>query len=328
MSTILRFGIIGTGNFGKNYARLLQDLNGAELRAVANRSQQSFQNLPVIRAFPFRRYTEAEELISDPEVDCVVIATPVSSHFDLCKKALLLGKHVLVEKPMTRTLKEAKELAKVVQESGCTFMVGHQYLYNDYVRHLKEKCDFGFLGKVKYVFAEHLYLGPIRHDVGCFWETATHELAIIDYLFQPGKILQIKSMMVDFLGNGCDDFASVALKFENGIKAVIVVSWFAPEKVRRMTLGGDEGMAVFDDRASKGKLKFFQCPYPVVSSLKPTFFNFSNIPVVEPELYAREPLRNQVEHFIECVNNNTVPLTDIAHGMRITEFLYAIQNTI
>lgn len=109
---------------------------------------------------------------------------------------------------------------------------------------------------------------------------------------------------------------------------VIAVSWFAPEKVRRMILGGDKGMAIFDDRAPRGKLKFFQCPYYMVSNLKPIFFNFSNIPVFEPDLYAWEPLHNELDHFIECVRGNKIPLTDIEHGFRITSMLDFITRAL
>jgi len=329
MSTILRFGVIGTGNFGRKYVRLLQDIDGAELRAVANRSPAAFAQLPIIRSIPMRRYTDAEELLNDKEVDCVVIATPVSSHFDLCKKAWERGKHVLVEKPMVGCVAEAYELKELIAKNNHqVFMVGHQYVYNDYLRCLKLKLEEGVLGRVLNIFAEHFYLGPIRPDVGCFFETATHELAILDFLFHPKSIVEVNGKMIDFSGSGRDDFSSVSLIFENGLRVTILTSWFAPEKIRRMTFTGEKGMALFDDRASRNKLRFFNCPYPAGSNAKSVFLNPYQVEIQEPYIYAREPLRNQVEYFIYCIKTNTVPLTDIGHGVRITEFLHKIKCSL
>lgn len=285
--TQLKCAIIGAGRFGKHYLRLLGEMQGIKLAAVGGRK-------------------DWREVISRPEIDCVIIATPVSTHFEIAKATLEAGKHVLLEKPMTRTLKEAERLRSAVYRSGRIFMVGHQYLYNDYIIHLKSEIEKGTLGKIIYFFAEHLYPGPIREDVGCFWETATHELAIIDYLFSPKKIRGVHGSMCDLTGNGRDDFASALIEFEKAPPVAITVSWMYPEKIRRLVIVGERGSAVFDEQRDE-KLKFYLSEKILV-----------------PRIAQREPLQNELKHFIDCIKNKKVPVTDIKHGVFITEMLHKI----
>lgn len=330
MKEVLGFGVVGGGYFGRHYIRLLQNMPGAVLRAVADRSLETIEkNAPTLSP-SVRRFTDARDLLSDPDIDCVVIATPASSHASLVINALEKGKHVLVEKPMAMNLGEAERIRASVEASGRTFMVGHQYLYNDYIRHLKKKLDEEMLGDIKYLFAEHLYFGPIRSDIGCFQETAAHELAIIDYLFSPGQVRNACGRSVDFLRSGRDDFTAAEVLFENGLTAAIVVSWFSPEKVRRMTIAGGKGMAVFDERR-KEKLKFFLHPYPTAPAAAGSasrFMEFSPEEKITPAIDAAEPLRNQLGHFIFCAQTGAEPESGIAHGIRIIQMLNAVSRAV
>gem|GEM_PF-1388868 len=355
MKKNLAFGVIGVGYFGKHYVRLLQDMPGVELRAVSNRSLEAIEkNVPALQA-SVRRSIDATTLFDDPEIDCIIIATPASSHCSLVVEALTRGKHVLVEKPVAMSMAEAEKIRAAVQKSGRTFMVGHQYLYHDHMRELKRRLGEGLLGSVKYIFAENLYFGPIRYDIGCFQETAVHELSVIDYLFSPGVIADVRGNAVDFFATGRDDFASASIRFASGLTAVITVSWFSPEKVRRMTIAGDKGMAVFDDRREE-KLKFFLHPYHVVplptlseiaehgtrgtasqqhDSITPLtevsnshFMEFSEGEIITPVVDASEPLRNQLEHFVSSVRDGTEPESGISHGLRVTRMMDEIQKRI
>lgn len=332
MKKNLTFAVIGAGHFGRHYIRLLQNMPGAELRAVADRSLETIEKNISAPAVSVRQCSDAQEIFSDSEIDCAVIATPAASHCRLVRSALEQGKHVLVEKPMAINMEEAEQIRAAVQKSGRAFMAGHQYLYNDYIRHLKKKLDEGMLGSIKCLFAEHLYFGPIRSDIGCFQESAAHELSVIDYLFSPGEITDVKGSKVDFSGMGRDDFTSASVRFASGLTVVITVSWFAPEKVRRMTIAGDRGMAVFDERRDE-KLKFFLHPYPSAPAAagrdgSSQFLNFSKNEIVIPAISATEPLRNQLEHFISCVQTGAEPASGITHGIRITTMLDAINQRI
>jgi len=330
MKETLGFGVIGAGYFGKHYIRLLQDMPGAALRAVADRSGGMIRENASALPASVSRLADAEEVFSDSQIDCVVIATPASTHASLAVAALAAGKHVLVEKPMAMSVAEAEDMRRAAAQSGRTFMAGHQYLYNDYIRHLKKKLDEGALGNITYIFAEHFSFGPIRPDIGCFTEMAVHELSLLDYLFSPGEIRRVAGRSVGFLASGREDFASAGVSFANGLTAAIVVSWFAPEKIRRMTIAGDRGMAVFDDRREE-KLKFFLHPYTAPSpdaDAASRFIEYREGEIITPAIDAAEPLRNQLEHFISCVRTGAEPVSGIRHGIRVTRMMDAITHAI
>lgn len=322
---ILRFGIIGVGYFGRHYVRLVQEIEGAELVGIFTHAVKESD----VILTGIKRYASADDLLADSSIDCVIIATPVSTHADLAIAALRHGKHVLLEKPMASTLADAKRIADAVRESGRIFMVGHQYCYNDYIRQLKKEIENQTIGRVTYLFAEHLYVGPVRLDIGCFWETATHELAIIDYLFPGARATSIAGQMLDMSGQGRDDATSALIIFNNDLCATIVTNWFAPQKVRRMLFTGTKGMAVFDER--DGHPLMLAChSYPVGESPEVHTSHFFTIPHAErvkPAVEATEPLYNQIVHFMECIHNQQMPLTGIDHALRVTELLDGVTKS-
>lgn len=303
----MTFGIIGNGYFGKHYARLLREIDGADLRAIAN------------------NWREADSLIKNPEIDCLVIASPASTHFTLVRNGLREKKHILVEKPMTTCLKEAEKLKEIVQQSDRIFMVGHQYLYNDHIKILKEKLGQGILGEIQYVFSEHFYFGPLRHDVGVLWDAIPHSLAIIDYLFGPFKIKKICGSKINFPGSKQDDFVSLEVKIDKGFLLSLVASRFAFPKTRKIIFAGTLGIAIYDE-LSEEKLKFILCRYPQADFSKKSsvFLNPEECEVLTPKIKTKEPLRNQLDHFLYSIRQNSLPLTDIEHGCRIISMLDSI----
>lgn len=325
----IRFGLVGLGYFGKHYVRLLQEFEGAELRSVADRSSDTFDRYSSSLPASVNRSTDARALFEDFDIDAIIIATPPPTHFSLAKSAIANGKHVLIEKPMVMRLEEAHTLKEIVEKSGKIFMVGHQYCYNDYVRALKN--NIGILGDVRYIFCEQMLFGPLRADTGCLWDRATHELSVIDYLFRPGAIRHVNGRTAEVIKNGCEDFASFQIEFESGLFASIVCSWFAPVKTRRMSIAGTRGLAFFDDCRENEKLKLFEFPYPEESLHSERGSHVLDIRegnAYIPHIIAGEPLKNELVHFIECIKNNARPLTDSAHGVRITEYLDQISKNI
>lgn len=315
----IRFGIIGVGYFGKHYVRLLQEMEGAELVGIVTRPGIEILKLPKT----IKKYESADALLCDSAIDCVIIATPPSSHAELAITAFQKGKHVLIEKPMASSLREAHVIADAAHASGRICMIGHQYCHNDYIRQLKKEIEQKTIGDIKYIFAEHLYIGPVRLDVGCFWETATHELAIIDYLFGHVSAIKITGQMVDIMGSGRDDAANATIAFDNGVVVSIVTSWFAPQKVRRMTIVGTKGMAVFDEKETH-PLVLFRHAYPEQESPELHTSHFFEIKEEEkyiPHIDAHEPLRNQLSHFIDCIIKKKTPITGVDQGLRITKLL-------
>ncbi len=324
----LAFGLIGLGHFGKHYLRLLAKQTGVHLSAIADRSPDAFRKHNVDIPPETHRLSDAKELLRSPDIDCVIIATPAQSHFRIASEALKLGKHVFLEKPMTMGLKEAYTLKGIVEKSKKTFLLGHQYLYNDYLHHLKRKLTANILGKIKYVVSENFQYGPIRKEISCFWETATHELSILDYLLGPLEVYDVRGRASSVMRTKYDDFSAVEVVLQNKILVTIVVSWFMPQKVRRMTIVGTKGMTLFDDCEVQNKLKFILTSYPKTISGSSHFFDQSKQKILVPRIIAQEPLRNELIHFIDCVRNNKKPLTDIEHGIRITSLLDHISESL
>ncbi len=319
----MRFGLLGLGYFGKNYLRLLQEIDGIELAAVAAKTKKSLDELSGNIPKTAKRTTNAAAILNDAAIDAVVIATPPATHAELAAKALKNGKHVLLEKPLAGNLSDAKKIMTAANKSKAAFMVGHQYIYNDYIGWLHD--NISSLGKVSRVIAEHLYPGPVRSDIGCLWDAGTHQLSIIQYLLEPGKLISArgKRVCIDLFNEkgqsknrrlkGIDDMAAVALTFESGLDAKITVTWLSPRKIRRLTIIGSEKTAIFDDVKEKDKL---------------TIVDRKSGKTIAPKIAAREPLRNEVEQFIRCIKTGEKPLTGIESSYEITEWLDKISRSM
>ncbi|MBP6859513.1 MAG: Gfo/Idh/MocA family oxidoreductase [Candidatus Magasanikbacteria bacterium] len=321
----LQFGIIGLGHFGKHYARLLQENPDVQLVAVANKSGDVFKKSAIHLPENVKISLDADEIINDVCIDCVVIATPPSTHAQVIVKALRAGKHVFVEKPMVISVAETHAIKKELKKNKkLVFMVGFQYVYNDYIRYLKNHIKE--LGIVKYVLGENLYCGPFRADVGSFMDAAIHDCAILEYLFSPGKVKSVAGARRSIGKTNNDDFGAVSVTFQSGLMVHLLTSWYWPEKVRKITLVGDSGMVLFNDR-DEHKLKSFQHKYPVWDKKQSSLFlpGAADQPVIA-SVVAQEPLKNELDHFIECVNMGKTPLTGFDFGYKVTKMMEQISG--
>lgn len=282
-----KFGLIGTGRFGKHYIRLLHEIPGIELAAIANKSQGN-----------------TEAVLTDPEIDCIVICTPASTHFEYIKKALVNGKHVLTEKPMVLSVSEAVKVLEQVKTSDKIFMVAHQNLFNKHVVYLAEQIRQGILGKLLQVTIEHLYPGPIREDVGVFWDAAPHDFAILDFVVGPVLVKTASGEKRYTAGRKVEDYVAANVELANGTKVMMTLSSNAEKKVRRRVFVGDKGSAVFDDSENNDFLEIS-----------------ANGKRIIPQIAVAEPLRTELEHFIDCVRNKKIPLTNVEHGLRVIKNL-------
>jgi len=322
------FAVIGAGRFAKNHIKILQEFKNVKLIGIASRTKKSLGKINGSISKNSVLTTDTSKLINDKNVDCVLIVTPPSTHFELAKAAIQAGKHVLLEKPMVSNLEEADELRKIVKSQNKVFMVAHQYIYNDYITYLKSNIQE--IGKVSFVYGEHFYPGPMRNDIGCLWDAGTHVLSIIQYLFNPGGIKNISGNGIDILGNKLDDFTACSIEFENGLKALINVSWIYPEKSRRFILFGDKSTAVFDDLSNDGKLKFYKVvPKNAQNrSIYSSDFEKMQVTPIIKSIDAKDALKNQLNHFIGCIKNGKEPETGIEKSYQITEWLDRISEDI
>lgn len=327
MSLVLNFGLIGLGNFGKHYARLLGELPDVALTAVSSKQAEAFTVHRDLLPPDIIQTIDSSEILNHPEIDCLIITAPASTHFSLASKALRAGKHVLVEKPMAMSMAEANELLTLAKKNNRLYMVGYQYVYNDYVVALKKLLPK--LGAIQYVFGEHQSPGPLRNDIGVFADAGIHDLAIIYFLFNPGPVAQAKGSALGPAATKLEDFASATMRFTSGLKAHILAARYAPEKTRKFTVVGELGIAQINDRLETNKLRFWPYQYPQSAkdaSLSSIYFNLPEPEI--PSVAAREPLRNELEHFINCLRTNAKPLTNADFGYEVTEACLTIQTAI
>ncbi len=264
---MIRFGLIGHGRFSKHYERLLGEIPGVKLSAIA----------------AIHTKIRVEDIFADKSIDAVVIVTPASTHADHIEKAVKAGKHVLVEKPMVISVAQGERLRNIVSHSDKKFMVGYQFLYNDAINAIKK--DLKTYGAIRYFLGEHMSGGPIRDDIGIFMDAGVHDLSIIEYLFDPGKVTDVNGKQLFYNSKKFDDFTAVTVTFENGLNAHLITSWISPEKIRRIFVVGEKKSIMYDDRA---------------------------------EIQKNEPLRNELEHFIDCIQNDKQPRTDFDFGLKIS----------
>ncbi len=318
----LRFGVIGWGYWGPKIARNLESLPHVTVAMVADLDARRLASLT---ASPNGLQTTTEiEAVFRSDVDGVVIATPVRTHYELARQALLHGKHVLVEKPLTANVEEAEELVALAETQGCILMVGHTFEYNPGVNELRKLVQSGDLGKIYCVEAERVNLGLYRQDINVIWDLAPHDISILLYLF--GKRPEtVKVQAHAHLLPSIQDVAHLDLGFADGMSAHIHVSWLHPCKIRRVTIIGDARMVVYDDTNPAEMLKIYNKGAdihvdPVVS------YRFGAITI--PHIDWVEPLRLECEDFVNSIRNGTEPRANGRVGLEVVRVLAAAQASL
>ncbi len=337
----LTFAVIGAGHFGKNYIRLLQKIPDAQLRAVTARKKESLQALRRMLPGTVIVTDEINGVLENPAIDCAVIATPPETHFEYAKKAMENGIHVLLEKPMATNLAGALRLRAVLRKNPVTFMVGHQYAYHDHINYLKK--HFRGFGKISSYLGKHYYPGPVRQDATCLQDAGTHQLSIIQHLFNPGKLEKIRAVSENLpaacagggrAGKG-GDFVFAALDFETGLHAEFALCWSSPEKIRQSFIAGQKKFALFDDVLQNDKLTIYSAgaarsPGSLSGNKTSSLARFpipGNVGYV-PKINAKEPLLNELEHFVFCIKSGATPITGMEKSMEITQWLERIGSRL
>jgi predicted dehydrogenase len=318
----LRFGIIGWGYWGPKIARNLEALPHAGVTMVADMDEQRLHALRTNQ--PWIQVTMRPEEVFAAEIDAVVIATPVRTHYHLARQALLAGKHVLVEKPLTANVAEAEELVALATARERILMVGHTFEYSPAVNELKKLIESGDLGKIYCIEAERVNLGLFRSDINVIWDLAPHDISILRYLL--GKNPQrIKVQAHAHLQPHIQDVAHLDLGFADGMNAHIHVSWLHPCKIRRVTIIGDLRMVVYDDTNPAEMLKIYNKGAdihadPVVS------YRYGAITI--PHIDWAEPLRLECEDFAHAIRTGQSPRASGDVGLQVVRILAAIQDAL
>jgi len=311
----LRFGVIGWGYWGPKIARNLDTLPNGNLAMVAEMDERRLASLRASQ--PWVKTTTQASEVFHADVDGVVIATPVRTHYRLAKEALLAGKHVLVEKPLTADVLEAEELVALAQEQQRILMVGHTFEYNPAVNELRKLVQSGALGKIYCIEAERLNLGLFRSDINVIWDLAPHDISILLYVLGK-KPSHVKVQAHAHLQSHIHDIAHLDLGFDDGMTAHIHVSWLHPSKIRRVTVIGDARMAVYDDTNQAEMLKIYNKGAdvhadPVVS------YRFGEVTI--PYIDWAEPLRLECEDFARAIGTGEQPRAHGGVGLEVVRIL-------
>lgn len=318
----LRFGVIGWGYWGPKVARNLEALPHASVSMVADLDARRLQSLMTNQ--PWVQTTTRPEELFRSDIDGVVIAAPVRAHYQLAKEALLHGKHVLVEKPLTASVAEAEELVALAREQDRILMVGHTFEYSPAVHELKKLIESGDLGRIYCIEAERVNLGLFRSDINVIWDLAPHDISILLYLL--GKRPEhIKVQAHAHLQPHIQDVAHLDLGFEDGMNAHIHVSWLHPCKIRRVTIIGDLRMVVYDDTSPSEMIKIYNKGAdvdadPVVS------YRYGAITI--PHIDWTEPLRLECEDFAQAIRTGQPPRASGEVGLEVVKVLAAVQNVL
>jgi predicted dehydrogenase len=279
----------------------------------------------VSRLYPgVSTYTQLDAMLADPTVDAVVVATPVSTHFDLALAALRAGKHVLVEKPITTTSVEARRLIEEAQQRGLTLMVDHTFVYTSAVRKIHELIAGGALGRLLYYDSVRVNLGLFQHDVSVLWDLAVHDLSIMEFLIGAAPV-QVAATGISHVGGAPENIAYLTCYFEDDLLAHFHVNWLAPVKVRQTMICGTEKMIVYDDIEASEKVKVYDkgVTFDTEGELYQVKVGYRTGDMWAPRIDAVEALGVEAAHFIECIRTGAKPDTPGEAGLQVVSILEA-----
>jgi predicted dehydrogenase len=324
------FAVVGTGYWGGNYVRLLSQLSETELLAIVDVSQERLDAFGT--RFPdVAKYHDIDPILAREEIGSVVVCTNPGSHFDVTKRLLQAGKHVLVEKPMTLEADTSQILVNIAKEKGVTLMVGHIFLYHPAVEKMKSYILCGDLGDVHYLYSQRTNLGPIRKDVNALWDLAPHDISIFNYLLDSQPIW-VSAVGTRFLSNYSEDAGFIVLGYQNGVLGNIHVSWADPHKVREVVAVGSKQRISFNDTSPDEKVRVFEKGVAASATAYADYGEYQLLirdgDVISPKIPAVEPLKSEVMHFIECVHNGTQPLTDGENGLSVVRIMEAVNESV
>jgi predicted dehydrogenase len=328
MTDKINIAVVGSGYWGPNLIRNVSNLADAVLHTVCDLNPKALatntQRYPGVKTTP-----NFAEVLTDPEVDGVVLATPAHLHAKMGKQALEAGKHLLVEKPLALHAADAWELVELAQANNLRLMVGHVFKFNPAVIALRDLVLRGELGRVLYLYSARLNLGIVRDDLNAMWNLAPHDFSIINYVIGKAPV-KVSARGFKLLGRKLEDVAFVTLEYPAGEVAHVHVSWLDPGKVRRMTVVGESKMAVYDD-VSDERLRIYDRGV-MPDKLPDGFGEFKLITrggdITIPKLDTTEPLRAECAHFVHCIRTGETPISDGIDGYTVVQMLEAAQRSM
>ncbi len=324
----INIGVIGYGYWGPNIVRNFFSAADCTVKAVADGRPERLAAMNKI--FPsIKGVKTGDEIINDTEIDAVVVATPVFTHFALAKKALENGKHVLIEKPMTSTVAEAEELIELATKKGLTLMADHTFLYTGAVRKMKELIDTDIIGTPRYFDSARINLGLFQPDINVLWDLAPHDISILTYLITETP-LSINATGISHTHNNIENIAYMTVNYNSDFIAHFNCSWTSPVKVRQTLIGGDKKMIVYNDLEPSEKIRVYDTSYnhTTVLDRNTIMVDYRTGDVYIPKIQLSEALSGVANDFIQSIINKTKPLACAELGMQVVKILEASQESI
>lgn len=331
---MINVGVIGYGYWGPNVARNFSQTPGARVVAISDADDGSLKRAG--QSYPgVRTSRDCRELVTATDVDAIAIVTPVSSHFELAKAALMNGKHIFVEKPFTASAAQAEQLIELAEQKGLKIMVDHTFLFTGAVKKIKELIDDDVLGDLYYFDSTRVNLGIFQRDVNVVWDLAPHDLSIMDYLIEKEPTAVMATGVAHF-NNQLEDVAYITVYFPGNVIAHLNVNWLSPVKIRTTLIGGQKKMLVWNDLVSDEKIRVYDKGVEGVGGLdaesKESSYglrvSYRSGDMWAPRVNQVEALQGEAAYFVECINNNVTPKNDGRAGLRVVRMLEAIVKSL
>ena len=326
---MIKIGVIGYGYWGPNLVRNFMAAPGSSVTRVCDLRKERLSSLGKI--YPgLKTCADSSDLINDSQIDAVVIATPVSTHFELAMSALKAGKHVLVEKPLAARSDQARKLVDEAAARNLVLLVDHTFVYTDAVRKIRDLIASGQLGEIYYYDAVRVNLGLFQHDVSVIWDLAIHDLSIIDHVL-PSKPVAVSATGISHVPGQPENVAYITLFFASAQIAHVHVNWLTPVKVRHTLIGGSEKMILYDDLEPSEKLKVYDKGIDVTPGLEDVYKMLVSYRLGDmwaPQLDNTEALQTEALHFIDCIEHNKQPETDGPAGLRMVNLIEAAETSL
>jgi predicted dehydrogenase len=323
----MKIAVVGMGYWGPNLVRNFLSTNGVTNVICCDTNPDVLES--VAKKFPgigiCKNY---DELLTDSSVKAVAVATPVSTHFELGRKALKAGKHLLMEKPFTATSAQAEELIALAEKQSLVLMVDHTFIYTGAVRKIKELMDSGKIGSLLYFDSVRVNLGLFQHDTNVIWDLAPHDISIIDHLVNTQPI-SVQATGARHYYN-YEDIAYLTVQYPDNLLAHFHVNWISPVKVRKILIGGSQNMIVYDDMEPSEKVKLYDKGVELKSKedIYRTLVSYRTGDMLAPKLDGREALSLMCEEFIECITTDRQPLTGASSALNVVRVLEAADKSL
>lgn len=325
---MINIGVIGYGYWGPNITRNFNTVAGAKLYCICDSDEKARERAKIF--YPHLKIvSNADEVIKSREIDAVAIVTPVFTHFKLAKKALLNGKHIFVEKPFTSTSRQAEELIFIAEKNKLKIMVDHTFIFTGAVRKIRNLIDDKTLGDLYYYDSTRVNLGLFQHDVNVIWDLAVHDIAIMDYLIDK-KPIAISTVGCGHFRRGLEDIAYLTVYFDNNFIAHFNVNWLSPVKIRLTLIGGKNKMLLWNDLEVDEKIKIYDKGVDIKTTegVYNLLVDYRSGDMYAPKLEHKEALRTEIEHFIECIEDDKTPINDGYAGLRVVNILEASTRSL